>query len=405
MRYVSGKQTWEIKRVNTTLEIADGKKTTSRKFVTVEQAEAMLAKLVAEKLAAGFTVVDEPPPPPPEPVVEAPTEYPRSIELERAIGVDPYDAGPYLVYADWLQAKGDPRGELIVQMNSGVDVKEYVKAHKRSLFGPLAGRVTPPLDQPPMIWKLGFIHRIELERERHGKDIAPLVTSILDHASGAVVAEAILRSDDEADLSAAIGALVRAAPPLRIVEIASKLPMGDFSELLTTFDKLTRLSIKIRSRRRECPGISPRSLQSIARTAPSSLERLEIRCGTGDATFADIAPLFARTDLARLTHLRIRDARFGDALVDAALAAPFASQLAVLDFGMCDLSLDAVKRLVAAKDRFPALVELWVSRGNMVPAAHALLPQFAKHVVELSREPVDVTLEEISKARYSRGWE
>ncbi|HEX7701448.1 MAG TPA: TIGR02996 domain-containing protein [Kofleriaceae bacterium] len=35
-------------------------------------------------------------------------------ELESAILADPDDLATYLVYADWLQAHGYPRGELIV---------------------------------------------------------------------------------------------------------------------------------------------------------------------------------------------------------------------------------------------------------------------------------------------------
>lgn len=37
-----------------------------------------------------------------------------SRELEGAIAADPGDPNAYLVYADWLQARGDPLGELIV---------------------------------------------------------------------------------------------------------------------------------------------------------------------------------------------------------------------------------------------------------------------------------------------------
>src|SRR5262245_51595688 len=38
----------------------------------------------------------------------------HNAKLEAAIAADPDDADAYLVYADWLQAQGDPRGELIV---------------------------------------------------------------------------------------------------------------------------------------------------------------------------------------------------------------------------------------------------------------------------------------------------
>src|SRR5258708_4112106 len=37
----------------------------------------------------------------------------RHPELEAALRVAPHDPAPHLVYADWLQQHGDPRGELI----------------------------------------------------------------------------------------------------------------------------------------------------------------------------------------------------------------------------------------------------------------------------------------------------
>ncbi|MBA3541340.1 MAG: TIGR02996 domain-containing protein [Deltaproteobacteria bacterium] len=37
----------------------------------------------------------------------------RNLELEAEIAKTPDEVAPYLVYADWLQQHGDPRGELI----------------------------------------------------------------------------------------------------------------------------------------------------------------------------------------------------------------------------------------------------------------------------------------------------
>jgi uncharacterized protein (TIGR02996 family) len=61
----------------------------------------------------------------------------------------PDDDGPRLVYADWLEERGDPRGELIaLQCRQGLDeagerrVRALVKAHGRKWLGPLAPIVT-----------------------------------------------------------------------------------------------------------------------------------------------------------------------------------------------------------------------------------------------------------------------
>src|SRR5688572_17110671 len=89
---------------------------------------------------ADVVVTPEPPPVAPPPPVPAPPPRPmrtynpplmrspglragppptarpveRNLELEAVIAADPDAVEPYLVYADWLQARGDPRGELIV---------------------------------------------------------------------------------------------------------------------------------------------------------------------------------------------------------------------------------------------------------------------------------------------------
>ena len=43
----------------------------------------------------------------------------RDADLIAAISATPDDPAPFLVYADFLQTAGDPRGELIALMNAG----------------------------------------------------------------------------------------------------------------------------------------------------------------------------------------------------------------------------------------------------------------------------------------------
>ena len=53
-----------------------------------------------------------------------------TAELEAAILENPDDDAPYLVYADWLMASGDPRGELIVMQH---DADEAEGNRKKAL--------------------------------------------------------------------------------------------------------------------------------------------------------------------------------------------------------------------------------------------------------------------------------
>jgi hypothetical protein len=70
-------------------------------------------------------------------------------------------AAEWLVFADSLQSKGDPRGELIALANAGDFGKRdaHVKAHANALLGPAAKHLGGPLT---IDWKWGFIDSAEI---------------------------------------------------------------------------------------------------------------------------------------------------------------------------------------------------------------------------------------------------
>ena len=75
--------------------------------------------------------------------------------LATAILSDPDDPAGYLVLADWLQTRGDPRGELIVlQHRDSDEAKELLERHAETFLGRFA--TTKP-DTFELEWKLGFI--------------------------------------------------------------------------------------------------------------------------------------------------------------------------------------------------------------------------------------------------------
>lgn len=85
----------------------------------------------------------------------------RNEDLEIALGREPEDPAPFLVYADWLQAQGDPRGELIA-LQHGAEARPdlaaaaeaHLKAHRRHLLGPIARLST---DRTLLRWSRGFV--------------------------------------------------------------------------------------------------------------------------------------------------------------------------------------------------------------------------------------------------------
>jgi uncharacterized protein (TIGR02996 family) len=88
----------------------------------------------------------------------------RHPDLEQAILADPEDERAYLVYADWLQAQGDPRGELAARMAAGDDGAELIAAHRAAWLGSFGD-----FDRRELGWKHGWIHRAAIgSQEKFG---------------------------------------------------------------------------------------------------------------------------------------------------------------------------------------------------------------------------------------------
>ncbi|MFO0554279.1 MAG: DUF4132 domain-containing protein [Polyangiaceae bacterium] len=79
-------------------------------------------------------------------------------ELIEAIERDPDDESGYAVYGDFLQSRGDPRGDLIALHRApkkGRAAEQVLAAHRARLLGPLAEHE----GQVKLEWQLGFIRR------------------------------------------------------------------------------------------------------------------------------------------------------------------------------------------------------------------------------------------------------
>ncbi len=112
------------------------------------------------------------PPPPGPPAV-------RNRELEAVIAADPSAIEPYLVYADWLLERGDPRGELIVlhhrMASAGPDDRAAVAhAARRLLVAHRAHLVGPAIAYAGALcvveMRLGFVRSVRLSMD--GDDAA-----------------------------------------------------------------------------------------------------------------------------------------------------------------------------------------------------------------------------------------
>lgn len=116
----------------------------------------------------------------------APAEEARHPELEAAITADPDAEEAYLVYADWLQGRGDPRGELICVQHALAEQRRHdrdghhkhaavpprqleraealmLMIHGARLHGPALAQIDSVEEQRYLVdlfelsWRLGFI--------------------------------------------------------------------------------------------------------------------------------------------------------------------------------------------------------------------------------------------------------
>lgn len=94
----------------------------------------------------------------------------RDENLEAAIQRDPSAPMAYLVYGDWLQQKGDPRGELVALQAALAEApasefarlkvaeEDLLAAHAAHFYGPLAR--FPAARRTHLEWYMGFVEEI-----------------------------------------------------------------------------------------------------------------------------------------------------------------------------------------------------------------------------------------------------
>jgi uncharacterized protein (TIGR02996 family) len=98
---------------------------------------------------------------------EARDGEPHDRALEAAIANAPEDLGGYLVYADWLQQHGEPRGELIVVQHALASAPHdaALRAREATLFAEHGDRLLGPLalvGDARIDWHCGFVRALDL---------------------------------------------------------------------------------------------------------------------------------------------------------------------------------------------------------------------------------------------------
>lgn len=160
----------------------------------------------------------------------------RAPALEAAIARAPEEPGGYLVLADWLQQRGEPRGELIVVQHAlaAAPRDPALRAREAALFADHADRLLGPLahlGDARIDWHCGFVRSLDLglRLADPALELAPLFA----HAS----LQLLHRFAGVAGAETALAALADHAPPtLRWLELS-----GDPEPLAALKARLGRL--------------------------------------------------------------------------------------------------------------------------------------------------------------------
>jgi uncharacterized protein (TIGR02996 family) len=350
-------------------------------------------------------------------------------ELLEAIRADPDKPDPYLVYADWLQAQGDPRGELIVLQHGALAAKtplerarldaaaaELLQRHEEQLLGP---ELHAQRDLLELRWQLGFIQGAGVGNPLPEDWKRPVLTAL----------EALLRSPAARLLrELRLGwlappgerwlveygpalALLRREPPRSLEELelgahinaglASSASLGNLRKLPTALPRLRRLRMTGGAPRLDAADLQElEQLQLQVRMSPAKL--VELICAGRRARLARLcisfsllklpkqspgAPLDLLLDgesLPALRELGLHELRPADALAGQLGESPLVRRLHRLDLSGSDLG-DAGAAALARAWRGRRLAVLDVTRCRLGEAGRRELRRICKELVDASQ--------------------
>jgi uncharacterized protein (TIGR02996 family) len=360
------------------------------------------------ELYAGPALLDElvyrhlTPPPPSEPAVTGEARHP---DLERQLREAPDSRELYLVYADWLQERADPLGELIalgIAAAGGADdavarFERHLKLHEARFLGGLARHLP---NRVALRWRHGLVQAIDELLE-----LAPPRWAELLRLRVCDVIEAItIRRPCPADLDAALAA--HAADSLRVLTLeghSGRLPerllRRELRSLTVAGGRLVlgpdalpasieRVELRVYEAAVEGgapPRLAVRELHVVL-TAPIAaflagvqLPRLERLTLVADAQLAPRLPaLLASLELPALTHLAIRDGALDERTFGELAKLPLAARLSSLALTNLELTDEALRAMARVRGAFSALAELDVSSNELsrdgIAAARDLAP-------------------------------
>ncbi len=353
----------------------------------------------------------------------------RNPDLETKLMADPSSLENFLVYADWLQTKNDPRGEWIAvqcarEKKSTPELerreKEIVVAHGDLLLGPLAAFGTKEGSETAleMSWKRGFIRRASIgfdpDEEHHDPEKTLRAFFALP---AAILLEKLeigpMPVDDEfvMQFQEAIDVLVKGPNPPHLDGLyighrgrwdVSQTNVGRVAKLWKAMPDLRELGLeggaaelgiivapKLQSFAFRC-AITPENVTSISTAKWPLLERLEVWFGSPHygATYS-VTDMMTVAESAPPTvkHLKLMNSLFTDELIPLLVKWKGLAGLETLDLSLGCLSDAGAEVLAKNAKAFSHLKVLNLSRSCLTDKGVARVKKVCKEVRVDDQEP------------------
>lgn len=340
----------------------------------------------------------------------------RNAVLEQALRDQRDDRDARAIYADWLEANGNPTGELIaLQLQRGT--RRDPKLEKR--FDSVMNRARLPLpDLARIRWKHGMWREVRIENVRdsrtpdevgpgvvdvvgeataifrhplcaalehlsigalHAPHNAKLVKEVLEIASQQAWARDLpslevgnCTADRDRDYymssydGGAIGKTLREGfPGLRTLVVWTNLSRGPKTTRIAGLELPELRDLAVRGR------VDVERLTDLDNLDAPKLERLELWCGGEQTRFASslhgatLARVLGGVQFPNVRHLALVNAMFAQDIVEGLGATPIAAKLLTLDLSLGALDDRGANRLVAQRAQFSSLERLVVDRCHL----------------------------------------
>jgi uncharacterized protein (TIGR02996 family) len=325
------------------------------------------------------------------------------LELEAQIAARPDDPQPWLVYADWLQQRDDPRGKLIaLQYQLALEPRSRaLRDAERALLDEhgaylLPERLHKMLRLPrrrgedagarcEVTWRCGFLASVRLARKASPAQpaIAELADELLGHPSAHFLRRLVigpLGTAEEYNLIGVVEAIAQRGHA-RLAELV----LGDFAPaemelafsragnvapLLGALPGLERLVLRAGSLRFEsavrhaglrelsvtAAALSERNVARLLAARLPALEALELSCPGLALTDVAFREMLRGTQLPKLRRLALRHTVGTLRALEEILASPLGPRLEVLELDRGDLDDRAAHALATV--RAPQLAHL-----------------------------------------------